>query len=368
MSELRDSFLAIFFGIFRSKFSEEIRGKHYKDTLISCMVQFFVFLASAILTSSRTMVIIMFVYLLITILFFIYDRNSSKSVNFKATFYFTLYIILFIPIMIFYTGPGSLVSNFILIFTYFTVAFLLDFVPTVVLFILLTGATLVVSYFNDSFAKIGIIESNPTEASIVVFTVCAYFVLVLTLGSLVRKTIYYYNNEHKTANEALDVYHSALYLSEESGAYNERFLITELSNLAAKVKLGQLSNFSVASLSIDDIEIFEALRDDEKEKTTKVFNRKINEILEEGDTLVKLGDNDYAIIFASDSLLPTSMKLTQIKKNIGLTMFEYFPYTKVTLSMGIAYYSDCKTASDTFETAQAKRAEAIALGGNTIEG
>ncbi len=360
MRELLSIAKKIVRGIFTIRFDDEVLSLHYRDLLVSLLVQFALFIASAIIVKNKVLAIVMVLYLLITFLFFIYHRsNKGRSIRSKAITYFVIYSVFFLPVLIFYLGAQSLVTAFVFMFLYFSTAFVLDFLSALPFFIIVFGAAIVMDKYYDFFSGFDLINAEPSLRATAIFSICAYFFVVITIGSLLRNTINYYNDEAKKSEKLLDQYQRTLFFSEERSAYNERFLITHVADLTAHVKLGSIPGFAVAAISIANFEVVESLSGPKREDTRAVFVRKINKQLEEGEVLIRQDKNRYFIIFETNDTEYIEKKLEEINTAVSLTMFAHFPKAKLYLSIGYATYDENKASIEVIKEASANMEHSV---------
>ena len=347
MSDLFKAAKDIFLGVVTFQFDDEIRNARFYDILFSALIQFALFLAAALLTHNAIVSFTMTLGLIITIAFIVYHRTSpSMRVGKRAIIFFALYGWIFMPIIFFYVGAGDMLLEFLLMYFCFCIFFVIDFWPSMLIVTLTFASTVSISAFRS---KIEIFMSplKATDESTVIFSVSTFFVAVLTIGSIVRKTIAYYNEERKRTSELFNEYHAKLYLHEEKSAYNDRFLISHLANLAREVEMGQAEGFAVAMLSIRNVEMLINLTDEQKRETMSLLAKKIKAILDEDDVLIKQDKNKYVVVIKDSNSDDVKAKLRHINSSIGLTMFQYFPRYKLTLDIGFAMYDKDSTVSNT---------------------
>lgn len=346
MSDLLKIAKKIFIGIITFQFAEEVRNARFYDILCSATIQFALFLAAALLTHNVTASFCMTLGLLATGVFMVYHRTTPKMVVGKrAIFFFAMYGCVFLPIIFFYVGVQDMILEFLLMYFSFCSFFVIDFLPALIILTLTFGSTITISIFHENL-EVYLSPLKASEVSVVIFSISAFFVAVLTIGTIVRKTIVFYNEERERTEELFSEYHAKLYLHEEKSAYNDRFLITHLSNLSREVAQGQTEGFAVAMLSIRNVEMLINLTDNQKKETMALFAKKINDALDEKDVLIKQGNNRYVLVIKDSNRESVLIKLRRINTSIGLTMFQYFPKYKLTLDMGFAMFDGESTLND----------------------
>ncbi|MDO5448775.1 MAG: diguanylate cyclase [Clostridia bacterium] len=345
MSDLLKIARNIIAGIVTTQFNDEVRNARFLDILSSASAQFALFLAAALLTHNVTASFFMTLGLLITVLFIIYHKsNPNMVVGKRAIFFFATYGFVFMPIIFFYVGAEDMVLEFLLMYLCFCTFFVINFLPALGILALTFASTITISIFRD---QIGMYISplEATDASGIIFSVAAFLVAVLTIGTIVRSTIVFYNEEREHATELFTEYHAKLYMHEEKSAYNDRFLITHLSNLAREVAQGQTEGFAIAMLSIRNVDMLINLTEEQKKETMTLFAKKINAVFDESDVLIKQDSNKYVVVIKDSNREDVETKLRRISTSIGLTMFQYFPKYKLTLDIGFAMYDNESTIS-----------------------
>lgn len=368
MSDLLKIARRIFLGIVTFQFDDEIRNARFYDILFSAIIQFTLFLAAALLTHNTIASFAMTVALIVTVVFIAYHRASPKMrVGKRAIFFFAIYGCVFMPIIFFYVGADDMLLEFLLMYFCFCIFFVIDFWPSMAIITLTFAATVSILILRSKI-EMFISPLKVTDTSIVIFSASTFFVAVLTIGSIVRKTIEYYNEERKRTSELFEEYHAKLYMHEEKSAYNDRYLISHLSNLAREVEMGQTEGFSVAMLSIRNIEMLINLTDAQKAETMALFAKKINAVLDEDDVLIKQDKNKYVIVIKDSDSDDVKTKLRRIDTSIGLTMFQYFPKYKLTLDIGFAMYDKDSTVSNMIERVEENYENAKRHGTNKIVG
>ncbi len=346
MSDLLKVAKNIFLGIITFQFDDEIRNARFYDILFSALIQFALFLAAALLTHNIIASFAMTAGLIITIAFIVYHRTSpSMRVGKRAIIFFALYGCIFLPVIFFYVGADDMLLEFLLMYFCFCIFFVIDFWPSMAIITLTFVSTVTISIFRSKL-EMYISPLTVSDTSMIIFSVSTFFVAVFTIGSIVRKTIVYYNEERERTSELFDEYHAKLYLHEEKSAYNDRFLISHLSNLAREAEQGQIDSFAVAMLSIRNIEMLINLTDEQKMETMTLFAKKINAVLDEDDVLIKQDKNKYVIVIKDSNKDDVKLKLRRISSSIGLTMFQYFPKYKLSLDIGFAMYDKESTVSN----------------------
>ena len=133
-------------------------------------------------------------------------------------------------------------------------------------------------------------------------------------------------------------YNNKLYIDSLTGAYNRNYLTEQLSHLTG-----------ITVVAMMDLDCFKSINDsyghDAGDKALKMFVNTVKSCIRAEDTVVRLGGDEFLVVFDN---LPAEMlyaKLKMIQQKISEIQCPEYPEMRITSSIGAVRAADC--SSDT---------------------
>jgi len=362
--ELSQSFKDIFNGFNKAQFNIEVRSARFKDVLIATLILFLFLLGSAMVLGDNDIVLVLFVGLMFIAFTYVYHRKTDiKRVDLKAIFFYVIYAVIFLPIIYFYCGRFSIAAALLLIQAYFCMFFILKLLPAFCLAMLTTGAWYVLYMYYDFFENLGM-KTARSEHTDAVFTVAGFFIAVLTIGSLIRKTIGAYDKEQEQAKKLFDDYNKKLYKAGKRNAFNDRYLLSNVATLGVLTEKGDLPGFTAVAFSVDNEEVLETISHEARAETFEVFSRKIHSVIDEDEIFVRQEKHKFALILNTINEKEVKDKLDDLIATINMTIFEHLPKDRLRISVGYSIHTAKTSTSYTMQRATDNMFVAKQRGGN----
>lgn len=361
---LADSFFSIVSGLAKYQFNLEVRKERFKDELISCMIQFFFLLLAAFILGDGVIAMLLvagFAFTSLTL--FIHLKTGTKRIDLKTGSFYFVYMGFFLPIIFYYCGRYSIGIVFLLIQSYFSLFFILNILSALLLGFFGTGAWFIVFKYYDKFSALGMSTANSHNLDMV-FAIGGFFIAVLTIGSLIHKTINAYDKEQNEAKRLLNDYNKKLYMSGSKNIYNDRYLLSSVATRGVLTENGDIPGFTAVVFSVDNIELIEKLSKKENAETFEVFSRKVKSVIFEDEIFVRQKKNYFALILNTVDVLEAEEKIDELIASINMTIFEHLPKDRLSISVGYSIHTAGLSTAHTMQDAADNMLVARRKGGN----